>query len=158
MRKREQRRSSKRAAGVVYLVYGLASCRKLHDAGDIAANIRSYLLRVWQQKQSERASKRAKTDSDCGLAQLEPMDLAEGVLRALPLVRPPIPQQTNLVDCGLYGCQNVEELLIRWPDITKGHVQSGVLESYSSDIYPAQTMKVSKWWGRLPLQLSTINY
>jgi len=117
---------------------------KLHDAEDIAANIRSYLLRAWQQKQSERASKRAKADSDCGLAQSEPMDLGTqytAILRALPLVRPQNPQQTNLVYCGLYVCQNVEELLIRWPDITKGHVQSGVLEGYSSDMYPAQSMK-----------------
>ena len=59
----------------------------------------------------------------------------------LPLLRPPVPRQTNCCDCGVFCVQYVEELLLRWPAVDDAQLESGCIEGFGKAMFSALQMQ-----------------
>lgn len=81
----------------------------------VARNLRDYFRQEWLSHEcNQNESEGFKAFTDAFLGDTPPLCVS-----VMPLVYLKVPQQTNDVDCGLYCAQFVEDILLRWKEMSE---------------------------------------
>lgn len=64
------------------------------------------------------------------------------LLAGLPVFKPEVPKQKNLVDCALFTITYAEEMIRYFPDVTYSDFKRGVIPGFSSELFSGEDMSV----------------
>jgi len=104
---------------------------RLHPAETIARNLRNYLRAEWVAR-----GKRARQQGESIHSDTTVDAAVDVLLERMKLVRPAVPEQDNLTDCGLFALQYAEEVIVRWPECREDKV-----EGITADMFTVADMK-----------------
>lgn len=140
----------------------------MHAASAVASNIRAYLKHEYRakRKSSRRArvrlngtadqsevtigDERSKTGGCNDVADAVDNEAFDSYVErlfgngdgCLPLLRPPVPKQSNCSDCGIFTLQYTEEILLRFPFITSKDIRARTIAGFSSTMFTMAQMAV----------------
>jgi Ulp1 family protease len=104
----------------------------LHSAPTAAANLRNYLRAEWV-AHSKRNEERARRKGESFNRDAAVDSAVDDVIAHMQLLEPAVPKQDNTYDCALFALRFVEEIILRWPECRRGHVEGITADMFTID-------------------------